>query len=264
MASVDTVLGSVTNQVALTAVTVANGDSLTVRSFSSPAQAFLSDIILKGGQSVTGRLTSPYLHDTTRGITVITAQAPSLRTLPRQAPQPLSSQDTMILSALSSGANSTLVALQNYYTDLGASDARLHSYGDISGLINEVKPLEVDCTSSATIGQWTDTVCTTTENLLKANTDYAVLGFNVDVACGVVAIKGQDTGSLRIGAPGSVLSFATSEYFIEKSAQTGLPWIPVINAANVNNTFVSVADNTASLAVKVQLILAELSHNLTS
>ena len=264
MSSIDTVIGQVTNSVALTNVTVAPGDSLVVRSFSAPNKAFLDNITVKGGQSVTARLTSPYLHDTTRGITVISAQAPSLRTLPRQAAQLLSSQDAMVLQALSGGANSTLVALHTYYTDLGASDARLHSYGDIAGLIGPVKPVEVDVTASATIGQWNDTAITATENLLKANTDYAVLGYSVDVACAVVALKGQDTGNLRIGGPGTPLQDVSAEYFIQMDRETGRPYIPVINAANVNNTFVSVADNAASTAVKVQLILAELSQNLTS
>jgi len=262
MSSIDTVLAKVTNQTSLTAVTVATGDSLTVRSFSPPAQAFLDDIVLKGGQSVTARLTSPYLHDTTRGITVTTAQAPSARTLQRYGSQPLSSQDLLSLSALSGGSNSTLVALLAYYTDLGASDARLYNWGDIAGLISEVKPVEVDVTTSATIGAWSDTLITTTENLLAANTDYAVLGYIVDVACGVVGIKGQDTGNLRICGPGSVLSFLTAEYFIQKGLDSGRPYIPVINAANVNNTYVSAADNTASLAVVVQMQLAKLSRNL--
>lgn len=263
MASIDTILGSVTNQVALTAVTVAPGDSLTVRAFGAPQQAFLDDITLKGGQSVTARLLSPFLHDTTRGITVVTAQAPSAGLINRYADQPLSSQDLLQLQLLSSGANSTLVALHAYYTDLGASDARLHSWGDIAGLITQIKPVEVDCAASATIGAWSDTLVTTTENLLRANTDYALLGYIVDVACGVVGIKGQDTGSLRICGPGSLLTFVTDQYFITKSNDTGRPYIPVINAANVNNTFCSVADNAASTAVKVQLHFAELSQRVS-
>lgn len=263
MASIDTVLTEVTNSAALTAVTVANGDSLTVRSFAPPAQAFLDDIIIKGGQAVTARLASPYLHDTTRGISVTTAQAPSPRLLPRYAQQPLSSQDTMVLQANSGAANSSIVALINYYTDLGASDARLYMPGDVLGGIVEIKPLEVDVAASATIGAWNGALITATENLLKANTDYAVLGYIVDVACAVVAVSGQDTGSLKVGGPGSTLSYDTSEYFIQKSMDTGRPYIPVINAANANNTSVYVADNAASTAVKVQLILGELAHNLS-
>ena len=264
MASIDTVLAFITNTVALGPVTVSPGDSLTVRSFQSPAQAFLEDIITKGGQAVTARVTSPFLHDTTRGITVTDNQQPSQLSLPRYAAQPLASQDTLGVQLNSGAANSSVVALLNYYTELGASNARLHSWGDIAGLITQIKPVEVDCAASATIGTWVDTALTATENLLKANTDYAVLGYQVDVACAVIALKGQDTGSLRIGAPGTVLQDTSQEYFIQRSEMTGRPHIPVINAANANNTVVSIADSAAGTAVKVQLILAELSQLLSS
>jgi hypothetical protein len=262
MASIDTVLGQVTNSVAVVAATIAPGDSLVVRSFAPGQSAYLEDVILKGGQAVTGRVLSPYLHDTTRGITVTSSQAPTLRTIPRQAAQPLSSQDLLILQANSGASNSSIVALRTYYTDLGASDARLYMPSDVLPLISEVKPVEVDVAASATIGQWNDTLITVTENLLKANTDYAILGYSVDVACAVVAFKGQDTGNLRIGGPGTPLQDVSAEFFLDQSMQTGRPHVPVINAANVNNTFVSVADNAASTAVKVQLILAELTQNL--
>lgn len=262
MPSADTVLAVVTNQTSLTNVTVAPGDSLTVRSFQPPAMGYLEDITVKSTVTATARVTSPYLHDTTRGITVITAQQPSLRTMPRQAPQMLSPQDNLVVQANSATSLSTLLALHTYYSDLGASDARLHSWGDVGGLIVQIKPVEIDVTASATVGQWNDTAITTTENLLKANTDYAILGYTVDAACGVVAIKGQDTGNLRISGPGTILQDVSVEYFIQLSNDTGRPHIPVINAANVNNTMVSVADNAASTAVKVQLILAELAQNL--
>lgn len=263
MPSIDTVLTSVTDEAALTAVTVANGDSLRVRSFAPPAQGFLDDVVIKGGQAVTARITSPYLADTTRGITFTTAQAPSPRLMPRQASQPLSSQDTLQLVADSGAANSSIVALLNYYTDLGASNARLYNPGDVLGLITQVKPLEVDAAASATIGEWSDTVITTTEDLLRANTDYAVLGYVTDVACAVVGLMGQDTGSLRICGPGTTVTYDTSEYFVQKSQDTGRPYIPVINAANAGNTFAAVADNAASTAVKVQLILGMLAHNIS-
>ena len=264
MPAIDTVLGQVTNQVALTAITVAQGDTLTVRSFQAPAQAYLDDFYFKGGQSVTARILSPYLHDAVRGITKISAQAPTIRNLPPAVMQSLNPQDNLAVQLNSGGANSSVIALRNYYTDLGAPGARLHSWGDISGLINDVKPLEIDVTASATIGQWNDTAATTTENLLRANTDYALLGYTVDVACLCVAIRGQDTGNLRISGPGTVLNGFSDSYFVDFAEATGRPYIPVINAANINNTTVSVADNAASTAVKVQLILAELSQNLAN
>ena len=260
--AIDTVLAQVTNSAALTNVTVAPGDSLTVRSFQPPAQAFLENIIIKGGQVTTARVLSPLLHDAVRGITVLSAQAPTTIALPREIGQRLTSQDTLQLQGNSGAANSSVFALCNYYTDAGGAAARLVNWGDVSGLIVNIKPVEIDVTASATIGQWNDTAFTTTENLLKADTDYAVLGYQVDVACGVVAIKGADTSNLHVAGPGSVLEMVTTNYFVNESERTGRPHIPVINAANVNNTTVSVADNAASTAVKVQMILAQLSQNL--
>lgn len=263
MPAIDTVLAQVTNQTGLTNVTVAPGDSLVVRSFASPSRAYLEDFYFKGGQAVTARITSPYLHDTTRGITKISAQAPTLRNLPRQAPQALAAQDTLTVQINSGAANSSVIALRNYYEDLGASDARLHSFGEIAALIGDIKPVEIDVAASATIGAWNDTAFTNTENLLRANTDYAVLGYTVDVACAVVAFRGQDTGNLRISGPGTVLQDVSDDYFVQLDQFSGRPHIPVINSANANNLTVSVADNAASTAVKVQLILAELSQNLS-
>lgn len=262
MTAVDTILGKVTNQVALTALTLASGDSLTVRGFQPPGKALLDNVFLKGATNPTVRITSPYLHDTTRPIQFISTQAPTVKTIPRCAPQELAPQDTLAVSAISGGADSTAVALRVYYTDLGAPGARLYGWGDVSGIIDNLKIFEVDVTASATIGAWNDLALTTTENDLRANTDYAVLGYVCDVACLAVAIRGQDTGNLRVSGPGSTLAHETSDYFVQMSNESGRPNIPVINAANVNNTTVTVADNAAGTAVKVQLVLAELSRNL--
>src|SRR5581483_5793312 len=189
MPAIDTVLGQVTNQTGLTAITVATGDSLAVRSFAPPAMAFLEDFTIKGGQAVTARITSPYLHDTTRGITMLTAQAPNLYGLPKYVAQQLSPQDVLAVQINSGAANSSVIALHTYYTDLGASSARLSDWGTVKPLVGDIKPVEIDVTASATIGQWNDLALTTTENLLRANTDYAVLGYTVDAACAVVAFK---------------------------------------------------------------------------
>lgn len=260
--AIDTNLGQVTNSAALTTVTTAPGDTFVVRNFQSSAQARLENIIVKGGQVTTARVLSPMFHDNVRGLTVLSAQAPTQYTLPREIGQPLTPQDTLSVQLNSGAANSSVVALQNYYSDLPGAAARLHTWGDIMGLVKSIKPVEVDVVSSATIGAWSDTVVTTTENLLHANTDYALLGYAVDVACAVVGIKGPDTANLRVCGPGTVLQDTTANYFAELSDYHSAPHIPVINSANAGSTFVSVADNAASTAVKVQLIFAELSQQL--
>lgn len=262
--AIETVGSFITNTVALGPATLSPGDTVQVRNFGASAQAFLEQIIIKGGQATTGQVTSPLFHDNVRGIRVVTAQAPSQYTLSPYAPQPLKAQDVLGLQLNSGGANSSIMALQNYYTDLAGATARLHSWGDVSGLISNIIMLEVDCAASATIGTWSDTGFQVTENLLKANVDYAVLGYQVDVACAVVAIKGADTSNLRIGGPGTTLQDTSVNYFVRQSNDTGRPHIPVFNAANAPATFVSVLDNAAATAVKVQLVCAQLASNLSS
>ena len=261
---IDTPAGVVTNSAALIGVTASPGDTFQVRSFRQGASAYLENIILKGAAAHTARVLSPQLHDNVRGITVISGQAPTQFSLPRETGQPLTSADVLQVQANSGAADSTVVALQNYYTDLPGAEARLHSWGDIAGNIKSIKPLEVDCVAGATVGQWADTLVTSTENLLHANTDYAVLGYTCDVAVGAVALKGADTSNYRIGGPGSVLQDVTADYFVDLDFFHSRPHIPVFNAANAGSTFVSVVDNAASTAVKVQLILAELASNLAS
>jgi hypothetical protein len=260
--AIDTILGQVTNQVALSNLVLAgSGDTLQVKQFADQSKAVLENIIIKGGQVATARITSPVLHDPVRGITILSAQAPTTLSLPREIGQPLTKGDVLSVQATSGGANSTAVALQHYYEDLGGTDALLYHWADISGNIINVKPLEVDVAASAVIGAWNDTALTTTESLLHANKYYACLGYNVDVACAVVALRGPDTGNLRVGGPGSTLQMVTADYWAAESDRTSRPHIPVIQANNAGGTTVSVADNAASTAVKVQLILAELDGN---
>lgn len=259
--AIDSILAQVTNSVALAAVTVAPGDTLQVKQFSDASKAVLENVIIKGGQASTLRITSPVLHDPVRGITLISAQAPTTFSLPREVGQPLTKGDILTVQANSGAANSTAVLLQNYYEDLSGVDANLVHWADISGYVDNIKPLEVDCAAAATIGQWNDVALTTTEgNLLHANKWYALLGYNVDVACAAVALRGPDTGNLRIAGPGSVLQVPTVDYFCAEADRTGRPHIPVFQANNAGGTTVSVADNAAGTAVKVQLILAELDQ----
>jgi len=106
-------------------------------------------------------------------------------------------------------------------------------------------------------------VITTTENLLHANTDYAVLGYIVDVAVCLFGVKGVDTGNLRICGPGVLRSEVTSEYFARLSDETGMPTIPVINSANQGSIFASASAVATGAAIKGQLILGQLSQTVT-
>lgn len=261
--AIDTVLFSAVNPGAgPTAATPANGDSANVRSFNATSQAVLENIIRMGGTAGFVQVRSPLFHDNVRGIRITPNESPSVFSLPGEALQQLRPQDSLIVEMSGGAAETDIALLSFYYDDLPGANARLKSWGDVSGLIDSVKPISVAVTSSATAGQWTDTVLTTTENLLHANTDYAVLGYMSNTALGGIAIKGIDTSNLRVGGPGSTSEYPTTDYFVNMSARTGRPHIPVFNSANAGATFVSVCAATASVAATVELICIELTQNV--
>jgi hypothetical protein len=97
-------------------------------------------------------------------------------------------------------------------------------------------------------------------DLLKNNTDYALLGYLVDVQCAAVRIRGADTGNLGVGGPGDRLGrHYTSDWFVRLSMATGLPCIPVFNAANRAGILVDGVQNQGGADPTVTWIFAELA-----
>lgn len=251
----------------LAAGTMATGDSATIRNF--PQSAFARLIAAMYDDVTTPlawRIRSPLLHDNVRGIQFGPGAAAPAALFPYGIQQPLEAQDqlTFELSTAASTGKALGVA-QVFYSDLPGASARLYSPGDILGLVANVKPVTVAVGSGAnTAGQWYDLVMTTTESLLRANTDYAVLGATLDVAVAALAVKGLDTGNLRCAVPGGTNNPYGAWYFLHLARETGLPTIPVINAANAGSTYVSIISSAATGAASTfTLYLAELARNLS-
>ena len=245
-----------------TAATAATGDSFTVRNFAQTAYARLIGMTRQGAAAGGIRVLSPLLHDNVRGITVQTAETPSLHMMPRQIGQRLQPQDTLTVQ-ITGGTNETdggvlFVA----YSDLPGAAARLHTWDDIKPLVKNIKPIQVSPGSVGGSDAWVDTVITTTEDLTHANTDYAVLGYVTDAAAAAIGIKGIDTGNLRVCGPGPTATFDISEIFIAMSIQMQIPFIPVFNSANKGATFMSLFSPNAAVTADVSLICAELTQNL--
>jgi len=267
MSAIDTVLYDVHNAtgapIGLTAgTTTASGDAPGVRYFTPPAAAYLEAVSVQSSGVRQARVTSPLLHDNVTGLTFNFSEQPTSFLLPQEIGQPLQPGDTLTVSLDAAATSDSVAVLFNYYTSIPGVQARLFSWGDISGIVKSIKTVEVDVTTSATIGAWSDTLITTTEQQLHAHTDYAVLGYSTGVAVVAVAVKGQDTGNLRVGGPGVVTAFDTTDYFVQMSNLHGRPHIPVFSADNRFATYVSTAANTASVAAKATLILAELTQQL--
>lgn len=258
----ETTVGNATNPGAtVTAVTMVTGDTNRVRSFSASAYARLESIFRQGATEGVAGVRSPAFHDAVRGIRFITSETPSRFDLPTETGEPLASADTLTIEVSGGTAEVDAVGVSIYYSDTQGLAARLHSWGDISGFIEHIKPLEVDWTTNGTANVWQDTVITTTEDLLIADRSYAVLGYILDTAMTAFGVKGQETGNVRHCGPGSTTSLETNDYFVRLSNQRGTPHIPIVSANNKGSIFVTGSAVATGSAVKSQLILALLAKS---
>lgn len=267
MAAIDTIASyQGTSGSTLAAGTMASGDSNVVRNFPQPNTAQLIELLYDDVTSPQAfRIRSALLHDNVRGIQFTPGVSAPSKLLPSWAYQDLEAQDSLTFE-LSTAATTgkAVVCAAIYYPQLPGVNARLYGPGDVLPAITNIKPLYVAIGSGAnTAGTWYDLVITTTENILKANTDYAVLGISFDQAVAAIGVKGADTGNLRCCVPGGSNNPYGADYFVRKSVESGYPLIPVINAANAGGTFVSIMSSAATGAAgTAQLILGQLGHNL--
>lgn len=262
--AIDTVLvdfhNTSTNAATLTNGTVTNsGDSLSIRSFDPPAWAKLEGVATQCSGTRQVRIMSPRMHDNVTGLTWESAENPSQFLMPQEVGEPMYSSDTLQVQLGAAASSDSTAALLMYYSDLEGVDQKLMTWAQVKASMVRLKTVEVAVTTNATIGAWQDTVITTTENQLKADTSYALLGFQTSAALTCMGIKGPATGNLRVCAPGSTETLDITRYFVELGNMHGTPHIPRFKANDRAATYVSAAANTASAAADVYMILAQLS-----
>lgn len=262
--AMDTVLYDVhnaaTTALGLTTATLTNsGDPAQIRSFPDSAFCRLVQAILHGSGTRQCRVSSPRMHDNVTGLTWQSLEAPTQFLVPAEVGEPMYSVDTLAVSADAAASSDTLVALGTYYSNLPGIEAQLFTWAQIKARFIRLKVMEVAVTTSATPGTWVDTVITTTENQLKADYEYALLGFEPSAAITVMGIKGPATGNLRICAPGTTETLDLTDYFVWMSERHGLPMIPVFKANDRGATNISAASQAASVTSNIYAVLAQLS-----
>lgn len=258
--AIDTVVFSASNPgSAGAAATVNSGDSFTIRNMPDSAFARLDGLVRQGATEGFVEIKSPRMHDAVRGLHYISVETPTVFLLPRQTGQPVYAADTLTVTLSGGTAETDAGAWFAYYSDLKGEDAQIFDWQQLRPMVRNLTAIEVDVSAQGTSAGWSDTSLTTTQNLLKANKYYALLGYIVDQACIAVGIKGPETGNLRLCGPGPTSSFPTHDYFIRMNDLHQQPYIPVINSNNRANIFCSTALVSTSATPKVELILAELS-----
>lgn len=236
------------------------GDSLTLRSTNGASAVSLEGVITAsnvGGQLF--RVASPLLHDNVTGLTWAAPENPSPFLLPAAISVPLASQDTLAVFGACAAATTITMGLVVKYDDVRGAAADLYRWSDLSSDIKQIKSIQVALNAVA-VGAWTDTLITTTENQLHADSSYAVLGWEASPSVDIVGVKGVATGNLRMCGPGAATSLDISSYFIYQAEQGNTPYIPVFQANDRNSFYVSAANHAAigGAAATVSLLVAEL------
>lgn len=263
-AALEVITGRATNPGAgPVALTPGSGDTFAVRNFDSSAYAYLEDIWGQSASAGFVRVRSPRLHDNVQGIRVRQIAANTRSLLGDESRQNLYAQDNLIIEAGGGAAETDMYAFLLQYSDIPGLDAQLATWDQVSARLVNLLTIEVATATSATAGDWpAGTAINATNDLLKANTFYAILGYIQDVATCVTALRGPDTGNVRIGGPGTTEALETRSQFVDNSQRLGIPGIPIINSANKQATLVYTAGPAVSANVNVDLIACELSGSL--
>lgn len=243
------------------------GDSLSLFSFAQGSRAFLLTAwAIDSDSKAEFDIRSPRLHDNTRGIRVSTtplapgavASNGAQIVLPRYTKQPLYSSDTLIEEVNGTAADDAILSQLIYYENLGGIAANLVTWAEIESRIANIVGIRVAPTSGAVVAFGATVTLISTEDRLQADLNYALLGYTADTPFTTFGIKGPDTGNLRVGGPGMIDGYITSNWFVNLSRDYGLPLIPVIEANNRGTTVIDCVDGEGATAPGINLIFAEL------
>lgn len=247
---------------AVSAMAAVAGDTLTVRNAKPDSDIRLLTCWVDSQNSGILRIRSPQMHDNVQGLRFRHVASSVQPLLPPRKHQKLISQDllTLELSENAVAGDIGVASMLIYYEDLVGVEARLMT--DIEVLEKTVDIVTVENTITTVAGGgYTGAEAINAEfDLLRANTDYAIIGYQVSAECGAVRWRATDFGNLGVGGPGTDdAKHLTGDWFMMLSHFTGLPTVPVFNSANRSAVLIDCAQDENAAAVIVTTILAQLA-----
>lgn len=261
--ALELVCGQVTNPAgAITALTMNAGNSATVRNADLSSFAALIQTWANFHNAGLWRIRSPKLHDNVQGIRFrIPVQQLDPLLVPGQW-QRLVPQDTLTLE-LQSAAGAGVIegaAMLIYYSDLPGNNARLIGIPELMKRTTNVWTTEISIVPGVAGGYSGQVAINSGFDNFKANTDYALVGYEVDTRCTAVRFTSPDFSNLGIGGPGELtVRHLTARWFHHLTEKLGIPLIPVFNAANKFGTLVDIMQDNGGATTIVTAILHELA-----
>lgn len=246
----------------LTALTMATGNSLTIRSAAPDSLIRLVTAWTDNQTAGILRIRSPRLHDQVQGLRLSAPPAGGGPLLPPKVPTRLHSQDTLTVELSGSGTSGDIetAAMLVYYDDLPGSQARFITPEELKARMVHIAGV-MNTLSSGTAGGYSGEEAINAEfDQLKSDRDYALIGYTVTAEAAAIRWRGADTANYGVGGPGTPeLHHLTSRWFIWLSEEFGVPLIPVFSANNRAGILLDCAQDEDGGDPVVTSLLAELA-----
>jgi hypothetical protein len=220
---------------AFTAWTLASGNTLAVRNTDLAAKIALLEAWSDQQTAGNLRIRSPRLHDNVQGIRLFNVASEVAPLLQYDSPQMLIPQDLLTVEQTGSATAGDIESgsLLIYYDDLPGIEARLITEEELNTRALAIMATENTLALGTAGGYSGEETIVSEFDQWKANTDYALVGYQVSVECNCVRWRGSDSGNLGVGGPGNELrKDLTGNWFVYLSRRFNLPLIPVFNSAN--------------------------------
>ena len=242
--------------------TAFTNDNLTVKNAREGSKVWIVALFSKNQTLGNQQLVWPSGHDVTRGYRWIAPAAKLVTPLALGTLIPINRQEliapTIVGTAVAADIEQGIITL--FYEDMPGQVARLIDYDTLMrfGTRQTTIAASID---PGVAGNWGGSEAINADSdLLRANTDYALLGACAGLQITAIGFNGPDSGNARVAIPGDIDMFELNQrWFVEWSRATGLPCIPVFNSANKGSSNFVLADDENGAATTFQVNLVELS-----
>lgn len=239
------------------------GDAFQVRNAALDSKTLLLSMWAETQFGGIVRVRTPKMHDNIENYRAIHIPALPEPLTPEGISMQLYPQDILIVEE-SGGLLITTrenVHMLIYYSNLPGTESRLIDTEALKARQRKLLTVESNIVASAVPGWVSEQSLIFNFNLLKANTDYAIIGYLVDAVCAGIRYRGADFGNIGLGGPGDPIDKSlTRQWFKKLSEDHKLPLIPVFNSSNAAALFIGYCQNELGAPVNVTTILAELSN----
>lgn len=217
------------------------GDTLAVRNTPEGNKIHLVNLWADNQAAGFLNVRSALLHDNVVGIQAGILASEVMPLMPMGQNQLLKPQDllTVVQSGSATAGDIESGSLLIYYDELPGADARLATFQQIQNRIESFMYVRNTLATGTAGGYSGEEAINAEVDQWKANRDYALLGYLNGVECCTIGWRGPDTSNLRVGGPGTETQRdVTANWFVYLSTISGLPCIPIINAANKAATLI--------------------------